>query len=85
MKVLVTGGTGFVGRPLVERLVELNHEVVLLSRNAEAAKSTLGLPINVFSWNPEVATPPKEAFQGVEAIIHLAGESIAAEIGRAHV
>ncbi len=78
MKVLVTGGTGFVGRPLVQRLVELNHEVILLSRNAEAAKSTLDLPINVFSWNPEVATPPKEAFQGVEAIIHLAGESIAA-------
>jgi uncharacterized protein len=78
MKVLVTGGTGFVGRTLVRKLVEKNHEVVLLSRNPEAAKQALPLPIQFFPWNAEVSVPPKEAFQGVEGIIHLAGESIAA-------
>lgn len=78
MKVLVTGGTGFVGIPLVKKLVDSNHEVVLLSRNAEKAKSAVGVPVTVFSWDPESSTPPKEAYQGVEAIVHLAGESIAA-------
>jgi uncharacterized protein (TIGR01777 family) len=78
MKILVTGGTGFVGRSLVKRLVESQHEVVLLSRNVESAKNSLGLPIQVLSWNPEAETPPKAAYEGVDAIIHLAGESIAA-------
>jgi uncharacterized protein (TIGR01777 family) len=78
MKILVTGGTGFVGRPLVRKLVENNHEVVLLSRNPEAAKSALALPLTVFKWDPEASTPPKEAYQGIEGIVHLAGESIAA-------
>lgn len=78
MKILVTGGTGFVGRPLVKKLVENNHEVVLLSRNPEAAKNSLALPMTVFKWDPETSTPPKEAYQGIDGIVHLAGESIAA-------
>ena len=67
-----------MGRPLVRKLVENNHEVVLLSRNPEAAKSALALPLTVFKWDPEASTPPKEAYQGIEGIVHLAGESIAA-------
>ena len=78
MKILVTGGTGFVGTPLVRLLTESNHEVVLLSRNADKAKATVGVPVTAFSWDPATSSPPKEAYQGVEAIIHLAGESIAA-------
>ena len=34
MKIVVTGGTGFIGRPLVEELARLGHEVVVLSRRA---------------------------------------------------
>ena len=78
MKILVTGGTGFVGTPLVRFLTANNHEVVLLSRNADKAKATVGVPVTAFSWDPATSTPPKEAFQGVDAIVHLAGESIAA-------
>lgn len=78
MKVLVTGGTGFVGRPLVSKLVQSGHDVVVLSRNVEKAKASFSEPVSVFPWNAETGTPPIEAYQGVEAIIHLAGESIAA-------
>lgn len=78
MKILVTGGTGFVGRPLVRKLIENNHQVVLLSRNPEAAKRSVSAPVEVYGWDPETSTPPKEAYNGVEAIVHLAGESIAA-------
>lgn len=78
MKVLVTGGTGFVGRPLLKRLIESQHEVVLLSRNSESAKNSLGLPVQIFAWDPEAAPPPKAAYEGIDAIVHLAGESIAA-------
>lgn len=78
MKVLVTGGTGFVGRSLVKKLVENNHEVILLTRNSEAAKQALPFPLKIFKWDPEAFTPPKEAYDNIDAIVHLAGESIAA-------
>ncbi len=35
MKIVVTGGTGFIGRPLVDELARLGHEVVVLSRTAD--------------------------------------------------
>ncbi len=79
MKILVTGGTGFVGRLLVRKLIENNHEVVLLTRNPEVTKNGLPLPIQLFKWDPQTSIPPKEAYKGVEGIVHLAGESIAAK------
>lgn len=78
MKILVTGGTGFVGRPLVKKLAEANHQIVLLTRNPEAAKKSISAPMEVYGWEPETSTPPKEAYNGIDAIVHLAGESIAA-------
>jgi uncharacterized protein (TIGR01777 family) len=74
MKALVTGATGFVGRKLVERL----DEPVVLSRNAERARRELSGPgIPIHSWDPLADAPPLEAFDGVEAVFHLAGESVA--------
>jgi len=78
MKILVTGGTGFVGHSLVRKLIEANHKVVLLTRNPESTKSKTSEPAEVYGWEPETTTPPKEAYNGIDAIVHLAGESIAA-------
>ncbi|MCP3696888.1 MAG: TIGR01777 family protein [Planctomycetaceae bacterium] len=70
MKTLVTGATGFVGRRLLEQL----DDPVILSRQPDQAEKNLGIP--AFSWNPNSETPPVEAFAGVDAVIHLAGESV---------
>lgn len=78
MKILVTGGTGFVGQPLVRKLIEANHKVVLLTRNPDAAKRAISDSVEIYGWEPESTTPPKEAYNGIDAIVHLAGESIAA-------
>ena len=43
MKVLVIGGTGAVGAPLVSQLVERGHEVVGTSRTRERAETLRGL------------------------------------------
>lgn len=72
MRTLVTGGTGFVGRPLVARLAE----PTLLSRDVHKAKAEFP-SARVFRWNPEAEEPPAEAFDGVEAVIHLAGDPVA--------
>ena len=69
MKILVTGGTGFVGRALIPRLIQSSHDVVATSRdvNAEIAGATV-YPIS--ELGPD--TDWHEALRGVEAVIHLA-------------
>jgi len=78
MRILVTGATGFVGSRLVEALVARGDQVVVLSRDAERARRKLPGIAGSHAWNPERDLPPAAALEGVEAVIHLAGESIAA-------
>lgn len=77
MKVLVTGASGFIGQEICERLVEKGADVVVLSRDAERAKREIGLPVEAYDWDPALELPPREAFNGVTGVIHLAGESVA--------
>lgn len=72
MRILVTGATGFVGKPLVARIAE----PTILSRDVHKAKAEAP-QARVFRWRPEEEEPPAEAFEGVEAVIHLAGDPVA--------
>lgn len=77
MRALITGATGFVGRRLVARLHDKNHDVVVLSRNAAKANETLhGSKIHAFDWSADSHPPPVEAFDGVGVVFHLAGDSV---------
>ncbi|MCG5538289.1 TIGR01777 family oxidoreductase [Halorhodospira sp. 9622] len=71
MRILITGGSGFVGKPLCARLHERGHELLVVSRNPERARAALPARTDI---RPNVAdfldSQP-------EAIINLAGESIA--------
>ncbi len=62
MRVLVTGGTGFIGRALVEKLTTAGHEVRLLTRRDLPAPDQ-PLPMAILA--------------GVDAVVNMAGESIA--------
>lgn len=74
MKALVTGATGFVG----PRLLRLLDEPVVLSRNPDRARAALGsLAGPLYRWDPLRGPPPAEAFEGVDVVLHLAGESVA--------
>ncbi len=70
MKVLITGGSGLIGKALSKRLISEGHQVNILTRkitNKTAAKE--------FHWDNN--TVDIQAFEGVEVLVHLAGAGIA--------
>ncbi len=76
MKILITGATGLVGSHLAQKLLREGHSVIAVTRNAEKARH---LGTEIVEWkNPEKEIFPAGALQGVEAVVHLAGEHIAA-------
>ncbi len=75
MRVLVTGATGLIGRELCRKLTGEGHEIFFLSRRPDPARVVNGA--QGFAWDADSELPPPEAFAGVDAVIHLAGEPIA--------
>ena len=75
MKVVVTGATGFIGRPLVRALLAAGHAVTALTR---AAKRAPDLATRVVETELESAAALAPLLDGQDAIIHLAGEPVAA-------
>ena len=75
MKVAITGGTGFVGSHLLDRLHEDGHEVVLVARGAREpafdARELEGTRFVAASVTDAAAL--REAFAGCDAVAHLAG------------
>lgn len=76
MKIVIAGGSGFLGRMLIERLTESNHSVVVLSRNPKTVKHTLP-KVEVESWDAASLGTWTQRVDGADAVINLTGESIA--------
>jgi uncharacterized protein (TIGR01777 family) len=77
VKAVVTGATGTIGRAVVRELRERGHEVTVLSRDPERARSTLGEGIEAFAWTaPKDEPPPADALRGRDGIVHLLGEPL---------
>lgn len=70
-KILITGGTGLVGKRLTELLLEKKHNVFILTRNPKKE--------NEFKWDLSKDYIDDDAFENVDYIIHLAGARIADE------
>ena len=73
MRVAVSGSTGLVGSALVEKLVSDGYEVVRLVRPTTRSAN----PGDV-RWDPKTGAIDQAALEGVDAVVHLAGETISA-------
>jgi hypothetical protein len=79
MKIVVAGGTGFIGQRLCESLAVQGHQVTVLSRFPREAHSVLGPSITIVGWDGLTFGAMKRVLEGTDAVINLAGEPIAEE------
>ncbi len=76
MNILVTGATGFIGREVLLKLASAGHEITILTRDEKTAPVKVPVHCRIFRWDSSLLQPPKEAFDGIDAVVHLAGENI---------
>lgn len=69
MKVCITGSTGMVGEALIERLKSEQHEIIRLVRSDPKE--------NEVRWSPSKGEIDSASLEGIDAVVHLAGENIA--------
>jgi len=70
VKILVSGASGLVGASLIPSLLSEGHQVLRLGRGAPRG------PADV-RWDPDHGVLDARAIEGVDAVVHLAGENIA--------
>lgn len=70
-KILITGASGLIGTRLTELFIQRGHAVVHLGRTKRTRK------IPCFRWDVEKGMIEEDAFDGVDAVVHLAGAGVA--------
>jgi uncharacterized protein (TIGR01777 family) len=71
LSVLITGGSGLIGKHLTSSLLNAGYSVSHLSRNGNQSGK-----VKVFMWDPEKSMIDPEVFEAIDFIIHLAGANI---------
>jgi uncharacterized protein len=74
MKCILSGGTGFIGRRIVDQLLRNGHYVGVWSRKPGLEKRAA---VQSFSWDPLHGHPAEDSLNRMDTVIHLAGETVA--------
>ena len=77
MKVVIAGGTGFIGNALVAALLERGDTVTLVTRDPVHAQRHWDARVEARLWNGRDPGPWVMALDGADAVINLTGESVA--------
>jgi uncharacterized protein len=72
--ILISGGTGLVGRALSKKLLQLGHHVMVLTRNAQQRATIDG--IQYAQWDIAKNSIDQEAIGSADYIVHLAGAGV---------
>lgn len=71
MKILLTGSHGLIGSALVPALTNAGHSVIRLLRSSKESVE------NEIHWDPQTSFIEQKKLEGLDAVVHLAGENIA--------
>jgi uncharacterized protein (TIGR01777 family) len=75
-KIIITGGTGLIGRYLCSALVASKNDVFVLTRNIEKAKTIFNSEVTPLYWDGKSSAGWLDYADGAHAIVNLAGENI---------
>lgn len=76
MHVLISGGTGFLGRHLIQRLLADGYRISVVTRNPDQATKNLPGNIELINWSHLQSAETIQKLQPMDAVVNLAGESI---------
>ena len=75
--IAITGSSGLVGQRVCSLLSVMGHRVLRLVRPSSKTTTPMALHENEYLWDPREGLDNKEALEGIDAFIHLAGKGIA--------
>lgn len=75
--VLITGGTGLIGKALAEKLLQKGYDVIIASRQTLIIDSESSNKIKIINWDIEKQIIDENAIRETDYIIHLAGANVA--------
>lgn len=76
MNVIVTGGTGFIGKQIIQALLEKGHAVTNLTTQRKQEGVVSEMFQHVY-WNPTTKELNKSLLPNIQGVVHLAGYSVA--------
>lgn len=77
MRVIITGGTGLIGRALAARLAQEGHEPIVLTRDPEKAGADLPPGVRAAGWDGKSGAGWSKLIEAGTTIVHLAGAGVA--------
>ncbi len=77
MRILIAGGTGFIGSALIDNLLRSQHQIVILSRNPKKYTNRYDDNISLQQWDGKTTQGWGQAVENIDCIINLAGENLA--------
>ncbi len=77
MKILITGGSGLIGRPLIDALLKDGHKISTLTRNPEKFSADFPVGFRAVNWDVVSTEGWDHIIEETDAVINLARESIA--------
>ena len=75
--ILITGGTGMIGKAITRALIEKGHQVIILTRDPSSKKNLAETSVSYAGWDIEKKKIDLHAVAQADYIIHLAGAGIA--------
>ncbi|MBV7338586.1 TIGR01777 family oxidoreductase [Chloroflexi bacterium TSY] len=77
MRIIISGGTGLIGRALQPILYSEHHDVIILSRSPERVRRKMHSSAQIAQWDGQSTTGWGHLIDGADAVINLAGTGIA--------